>query len=307
MSLVSMVWALKEAPVPNDPVAHLVLIAYADHAQDDGTAAWPSVAKVAGYARCTPRTVQTKLRLLIGWGLIRHGDQRLVSHLPANRRPVVYDLVMDAEVISAPVAGAEMSTDALDEAAGQDGVKILHPKIVAAGPVDNSTAGVNLASPQAEGSVDNLPSGVNAASPHPVESPASGVKPASPHKSGWGEARRTSGVKLSSYKPSLEPSIEKQGSPQSGTSPGVIHRPDARAVVSDRCPRHRDTEIPPPCQDCASARHAHEAARVLEPSPCPDGDPRGASYCALCRQRASPAPWDANTGGGAPEPRGRTA
>jgi hypothetical protein len=33
-----MVWALKEAPVPNDPVAHLVLIAYADHAQDDGGA-----------------------------------------------------------------------------------------------------------------------------------------------------------------------------------------------------------------------------------------------------------------------------
>jgi hypothetical protein len=82
MSLVSMVWALKEAPVPNDPVAHLVLIAYADHAKDDGTAAWPSVATVAKYARCTTRTVHTKLRLLVEWGLMRPGDQRLVDHRP---------------------------------------------------------------------------------------------------------------------------------------------------------------------------------------------------------------------------------
>lgn len=288
MSLVSMVWALKEAPVPNDPVAHLVLIAYADHAQDDGTAAWPSVAKVAGYARCTPRTVQTKLRLLIGWGLMRHGDQRLVSHLPANRRPVVYDLVMDA----ASPDEAEAPADALDEAAGQAGVKILHPRTSVAESVDNPAAGVKPTSPQDDGSVDKSASGVNAASPHPVENPVSGVKPASPHKPGWGEAQRGSGVKLSSYKPSLEPSIEKQGSPQSGTSPEVIHRPGGRVALDDRCPRHRDTEIPPPCRDCAHARYAHRAERALEPGRCPDGDPRGAAYCALCRRRASSAPWD---------------
>lgn len=302
-----MVWALKEAPVPNDPVAHLVLIAYADHAQDDGTAAWPSVAKVAGYARCTPRTVQTKLRLLIGWGLIRHGDQRLVSHLPANRRPVVYDLVMDADSIPASADGVETQADAVGKAAGQAGVKVLHPKTRAAESVDNPAAGVNPASPQDDGSVDNSASGVNAASPHPVEKRGSEMKPASPHKSGWGEAGRSSGVKLSSYNPSLEPSIEKQGSPQSGTSLEVIHRPGARAAVSDRCPRHRDTEIPPPCRECARARHAHDSAQALEPAPCPDGDPRGAAYCALCRQRASPAPWDAGRSDGRPVQRERTA
>lgn len=292
VSLVSMVWALKEAPVPNDPVAHLVLIAYADHAQDDGTAAWPSVAKVAGYARCTPRTVQTKLRLLIGWGLMRHGDQRLVAHLPANRRPVVYDLVMDTDSTPASADGSQAPADALGEAAGQAGVKILHPKSTAASSVDNPAAGVKPASPQDDGSVDNSRSGVNAASPHPVDEPGSGVKPASPHKSGWGEARRSSGVKLSSYKPSLEPSIEKQGSPQSGTSPGVIHRSGALVTVSDRCPRHRATAVPPPCRDCADARHAHKAVQALEPSPCPDGDPRGPAHCALCRRRVQPAPWD---------------
>ena len=302
-----MVWALKEAPVPNDPVAHLVLIAYADHAQDDGTAAWPSVSKVAGYARCTPRTVQTKLRLLIGWGLIRHGDQRMVSHLPANRRPVVYDLVMDADSIPALPAEAGAPAATVGGAAGQAGVKVLHPKSAAAGPVDNPAAGVKPTSPQDDGSVDKSPSGVNATSPHPVENPVSGVKPASPHKSGWSEARRTSGVKLSSYKPSLEPSIERQGSPQSGTSPGVIHRPDGLAARSDRCPRHRDAEIPPPCRDCAHARHVHDAEQALEPDPCPDGDPRGAAYCALCRQRASPAPWDADRTRASPTSPGRTA
>ncbi|GEL48298.1 hypothetical protein CHO01_34140 [Cellulomonas hominis] len=74
MTILTMVWALRKAPVPaNDPVAHLVLIAYADHANDDGTAAWPSVATVASYARCTPRTVHTKLRLLLEHGLMRPG------------------------------------------------------------------------------------------------------------------------------------------------------------------------------------------------------------------------------------------
>ncbi|WPM94295.1 replication initiation protein [Arthrobacter phage Marchesin] len=86
-----MVWALKTAPVP-DPIAHLVLIGLADHANDDGTAARPSVAVLAEYARCSPRSVQNKLRTLEECGLIWKGDQRGVEHLPANRRPVVYDL-----------------------------------------------------------------------------------------------------------------------------------------------------------------------------------------------------------------------
>lgn len=94
MTLVTMVWALKHADVPPDPIAHLVLIGLADHAHDDGTEARPSVATLAQYARCSERTVHTKLRLLESAGLIRRGDQRAVEHLPANRRPVVYDLLV---------------------------------------------------------------------------------------------------------------------------------------------------------------------------------------------------------------------
>ncbi|AYN56861.1 helix-turn-helix DNA binding domain protein [Arthrobacter phage Andrew] len=91
MSLQAMVWALKTAPVP-DPIAHLVLIGLADHANDDGTAARPSVGVLAEYARCSPRSVQNKLRDLEACGLIWKGDQRSVEHLRADRRPVVYDL-----------------------------------------------------------------------------------------------------------------------------------------------------------------------------------------------------------------------
>jgi len=91
MSLSAMVWALKTAPVP-DPISHLVLIGLADHANDDGTAARPSIGKLAEYARCSPRSVQNKLRTLEELGLIVKGDQRAVEHLRADRRPTVYNL-----------------------------------------------------------------------------------------------------------------------------------------------------------------------------------------------------------------------
>lgn len=298
-----MVWALKEAPVPNDPVAHLVLIAYADHAKDDGTAAWPSVATVAKYARCTTRTVHTKLRLLVEWGLLRPGDQRLVDHRPANRRPVVYDLVMRTGPVE-PVVALDDPADAPSETPGQAGVKILHPRTAPHMPVENPTPGVNRASPQNPAAVDNQPSGVNQASPHPVENPDPGVKQASPHRSGWGEAGRASGVKLSSHKPSLEPSKKNQGLRESGTSPAVIHRPADRRPEgrADLCLAHRGSRVPPPCRDCAAVRAESDSAHHPGYDPCPHGDPRGATKCALCRRGLLPgvAPWDATPPTGDP-------
>ena len=86
-----MAWALKHAPVPDAP-AHLVLIGLADHAASDGSGAYPSKTTLAEYARCSVRTVHNKLRALEGLGTIRRGDQRLVAHLRADRRPTVYDL-----------------------------------------------------------------------------------------------------------------------------------------------------------------------------------------------------------------------
>lgn len=96
MSLEAMVWALKKAPIPEkEPIAQLVLIGLADHADSDGRGARPSVATLATYARCSPRTVHNKLRVLEEAGLIARGDQRAVAHLRADRRPVVYDLAIN--------------------------------------------------------------------------------------------------------------------------------------------------------------------------------------------------------------------
>lgn len=93
MSLRPMIWALQDAPC-DDPQSVLVLMALADRASDDGTVAWPSIAWIAKRARCSPRTVQRRLRELEEAGLIRKGDQRFVAHLDSRYRPVVYDLAI---------------------------------------------------------------------------------------------------------------------------------------------------------------------------------------------------------------------
>lgn len=91
MSLAAVIWAKNDAPVEK---LHLlaVLYALADHASEDGTGAWPSQTRLAYGARCDVRTVRRHLSTLEDQGLILRGDQQLVSHLPADRRPVVYDL-----------------------------------------------------------------------------------------------------------------------------------------------------------------------------------------------------------------------
>jgi len=102
MSIQVTGWALKGAVV-GDAVAKLVLLALAIHANDDGTSAWPSQKTIAVYAEVTVRTVRTKLEYLQEKGLIRPGDERVVSHLPANRRPQVWDLNITgawAEILS---------------------------------------------------------------------------------------------------------------------------------------------------------------------------------------------------------------
>lgn len=112
MSLEATVWALKHAPVPGgDPLALLVLIGLANHAAADGTGARPSVATLAEYARCSARSVHTKLRMLETAGLIVRGDQQAVAHLRADRRPTVWDLAVDGvqqvHAVQQPVQAVE--------------------------------------------------------------------------------------------------------------------------------------------------------------------------------------------------------
>lgn len=96
MSLRAMLWALEHAPVEN-PARLVVLLALADCAADDGTAAWPTQERLAARARCSTRSVRRYLKDLEEVdGVIRRGDQELVAHFRRDLRPVVWDLVMDA-------------------------------------------------------------------------------------------------------------------------------------------------------------------------------------------------------------------
>lgn len=93
VSFKAVEWALRSARV-GDPIAKVILIALAEYARPDGTAAWPSHAALAECAEVSARTVIRKLQHLEDRDLIRPGDQALVSHYPTNRRPRVWDLNM---------------------------------------------------------------------------------------------------------------------------------------------------------------------------------------------------------------------
>lgn len=90
-----------------------VLVTLADYTDPLGRHAFPAVSTLVdrtGYARST---VHRALGQLLDAGLIRRGDQLLVEHLPANRRPAVYDL--DLPVIRGtrhPVQGSDDETPA---------------------------------------------------------------------------------------------------------------------------------------------------------------------------------------------------
>lgn len=98
MSIEAMSWALNDAPV-SDASALLVLVGLANHAGRDGAGAYPSRETLAHYARCSVRTVSIKLRALEESGVIKRGDQELVAHFRADRRPVVYDLDYGVKIL----------------------------------------------------------------------------------------------------------------------------------------------------------------------------------------------------------------
>lgn len=89
-----MNWVLEDAPdLP--PHCFGVLMALASKAREDGTAAYPGQEWLAERARKSDRAVRNDLASLEKLGLIRRGDQSVVSHLPADERPVVWDLAVE--------------------------------------------------------------------------------------------------------------------------------------------------------------------------------------------------------------------
>lgn len=97
MSIEAINWATEFAPpLPSQLLP--TLTALAKHADRDGTGAYPSVPRLAALACKSERSVRRDLRQLEELKLIRKGDQRLVQHLPADKRPEVYDLALDRTV-----------------------------------------------------------------------------------------------------------------------------------------------------------------------------------------------------------------
>ncbi|OXN01453.1 helix-turn-helix domain-containing protein [Bifidobacterium vansinderenii] len=97
MSVGAVDWALRKAPVGSNQSARLVLIALANLVDDEGRDAHPPVSKLVAWLEMSESTVRRAMKYLEGEGLIRRGDQRLVSHFDEFHRPVVWDLVMTRE------------------------------------------------------------------------------------------------------------------------------------------------------------------------------------------------------------------
>ena len=94
MSLEAISWALTQAPdVPPECVS--LLVGLANHADSLGRGAYAGQKLLASYARKTDRSARNDLAKLLSIGLIRHGDQKLAAHIPADCRPVVYDLALE--------------------------------------------------------------------------------------------------------------------------------------------------------------------------------------------------------------------
>lgn len=94
MSIEATSWALRKAPVGSDCTARLILTLLADYARADGRGAYPSVGTLAQITGVSISTIRRKLRVLESHGVIVKGDQGLVEHFRADRRPVVWDLNM---------------------------------------------------------------------------------------------------------------------------------------------------------------------------------------------------------------------
>jgi hypothetical protein len=89
-----MVWVLKDAPGLK-PHLGMPLMGLANHADHEGKGAWPSQETLARYCRKTSRGIRKDLAQLEEDGLIRRGNQLLVAHIPADERPVVWDLTIE--------------------------------------------------------------------------------------------------------------------------------------------------------------------------------------------------------------------
>lgn len=126
MSVEAYTWALNLAPVPMDAsdrvrkgretppppkpnsACAFVLVGLANHADPDGTNAFPGVDTLVRYTRLSERTVRTALDRLEAEGIIRPSDPEILAAKikRGDRRPNGYDLNFD--MMRNDLTGAEL-------------------------------------------------------------------------------------------------------------------------------------------------------------------------------------------------------
>ena len=126
MSLRAMLWVLYDADVA-DPLDKVILWVLADNADDEGRGAWPGQRTIAETVPCDRATVQRHMKALEAQGLIVRGDQKVVEHFRADRRPIVWDLPLRGRTLR-PRTPLRGRTDPLHGAA--DGAAPVRPNPV---------------------------------------------------------------------------------------------------------------------------------------------------------------------------------
>ncbi|MBN7837471.1 helix-turn-helix domain-containing protein [Stenotrophomonas maltophilia] len=127
MSVQAMAWALDQKRIA-DPAARHVLLCLANYADKDGRGAFPSADSLSQDTGLSVRTVRLKLVQLVEAGLTVKGNQALAAVYinRADRRPVVYDLVMSRDAAAASRASSRGAAD------GTNGVQLTAERGAAA-------------------------------------------------------------------------------------------------------------------------------------------------------------------------------
>lgn len=87
----AFLWAEEDAPVA-DVEEWATLMSLSKRADPDGCNAYQSYPTIAERAKIDAKTVYRRCKEMERRGILKRGDQRAVAHIPADQRPVVWDI-----------------------------------------------------------------------------------------------------------------------------------------------------------------------------------------------------------------------
>jgi hypothetical protein len=93
VSLDAFIWTVKDAPKANVE-EHGVLSVMADEVNESGLGCFLATSTIAARAILSDKTVQRRIDDMLRRGLIGFGDQTLAAKIRADRRPVVYNILI---------------------------------------------------------------------------------------------------------------------------------------------------------------------------------------------------------------------